>query len=213
MEQKLSVSSIQSEAERAEHARTGTRLANEMAAAGAALLAHMSTGGALAAIPETDPQQYVVAGTLAMIGQVLGQSPAPIPEQVASIEGLTRWTFDGGMTASVSKDGQWYAVKDVERLLATQSAKQGAHIPQVVREAIEAAFEDRDDWRTKIAAAVRTIGQASVEQATGAKEEILSLHRQLAAEKLRADQGWQRAEAKSKECIELRERMAEKGSK
>ena len=39
-------------------------------------------------------------------------------------------------------------------------------------------------------------------------DEILALHRQLAAEKLRADQGWERAEAKSKECIELRERMA-----
>jgi hypothetical protein len=39
-------------------------------------------------------------------------------------------------------------------------------------------------------------------------EEILALHRQLAAEKLRADQGWERADAKSKECIELRERMA-----
>jgi hypothetical protein len=41
-----------------------------------------------------------------------------------------------------------------------------------------------------------------------ATDEILSLHRQLAAEKLRADQGWQRAEAKSKECIDLRERQA-----
>ncbi|MFK3741388.1 hypothetical protein, partial [Massilia sp. TN1-12] len=38
-------------------------------------------------------------------------------------------------------------------------------------------------------------------------DEILSLHRQLAAEKLRADQGWERAKAKSKECIELRERL------
>jgi len=38
--------------------------------------------------------------------------------------------------------------------------------------------------------------------------EILALHRQLAGEKLRADQGWARAEAKSRECIELRERMA-----
>lgn len=47
------------------------------------------------------------------------------------------------------------------------------------------------------------------EQAWEAREpEILALHRQLAAERLRADQGWARAEAKSKECIELRERMA-----
>lgn len=39
-------------------------------------------------------------------------------------------------------------------------------------------------------------------------EEILALHRQLAAERLRADQGWARAEAKSRECAELRERLA-----
>ena len=39
-------------------------------------------------------------------------------------------------------------------------------------------------------------------------DEIISLHRQLAAEKLRANQGWGRAEAKSRECINLRERMA-----
>lgn len=41
-----------------------------------------------------------------------------------------------------------------------------------------------------------------------AHQEILALHRQLAAERLRADQGWERAEAKSKECAELRERLA-----
>jgi hypothetical protein len=31
---------------------------------------------------------------------------------------LTRWTFDGGMTAQVSKDGQWVAFKDLEWRLA-----------------------------------------------------------------------------------------------
>jgi hypothetical protein len=46
------------------------------------------------------------------------------------------------------------------------------------------------------------------EVAASEKDEILSLHRQLAGERLRADQGWERAEAKSRECIELRERQA-----
>lgn len=41
-----------------------------------------------------------------------------------------------------------------------------------------------------------------------ANDEILALHRQLAAEKLRADRAEARATAKSRECIELRERMA-----
>jgi len=45
-------------------------------------------------------------------------------------------------------------------------------------------------------------------RALKAEEEVLSLHRQLAAEKLRADQGWERGEAKSRECLDLRERMA-----
>lgn len=38
--------------------------------------------------------------------------------------------------------------------------------------------------------------------------EVLALHHKLAAETLRADQGWERAEAKSKECNELREQLA-----
>jgi hypothetical protein len=49
---------------------------------------------------------------------------------------------------------------------------------------------------------------ASTAQGEELAEEILTLHRQLAAEKLRANQGWERAEAKSRECLQLRERMA-----
>lgn len=41
-----------------------------------------------------------------------------------------------------------------------------------------------------------------------ADEEILALHRRLAAETLRADRAEARATAKSRECIELRERIA-----
>jgi hypothetical protein len=52
------------------------------------------------------------------------------------------------------------------------------------------------------------LGNGSVAAPVQTAEEVLALHRQLAAEKLRADQGWARAEAKSTECIELRERMA-----
>lgn len=67
----------------ATHAKESTRLANAFANAGAAFLRHMGTGGALAAIPDTDPQQYVVAGTLAMIGEVL--------PKVESIAGQAQW--------------------------------------------------------------------------------------------------------------------------
>lgn len=54
-----------------EFTATRTMLANAMATAGAELLQYMKTAGALAAIPNTDPQQYVVAGTLQIIGKLL----------------------------------------------------------------------------------------------------------------------------------------------
>jgi hypothetical protein len=43
-------------------------------------------------------------------------------------------------------------------------------------------------------------------------DEVLALHRKLAGETLRANQGWERAEAKASECNELRERMAQRAS-
>lgn len=75
------------------------------------------------------------------------------------------------------------------------------------------AAEDDDILDNITDAAIAAMGQLATPPATtGAStaehEEILTLHRQLAAEKLRADQGWERAEAKSRECINLRERMA-----
>jgi hypothetical protein len=64
--------------------RTG--LANAFADAGRDLLNYMGTGAALAAIPNTDPPQYVVAGTLPMIAKMLPgvepTSPAVAPSQV-----------------------------------------------------------------------------------------------------------------------------------
>jgi hypothetical protein len=72
--------------------------------------------------------------------------------------------------------------------------------------------KDRD-WASERTAriddrcAARAASQAAPEQANQS-EEVLALHRQLAGEKLRADRAETRADSKSKECIELRERMA-----
>jgi hypothetical protein len=107
---------------------TRTKLLMKLAEAGrAALEFDPLAASALAAIPNTDPQQYVAAGTLKMIAKVLPSVDAP---------------------------------------------------------AVQA------------------------EQSTSSNEEILALHRLLAAEKLRADRESARADAKSRECIELRDRMA-----
>ncbi|MFS2027110.1 hypothetical protein [Massilia sp. CT11-137] len=48
-----------------------TMLANAFATAGAELLEYMGVSSALAAIPNTEPPQYVVAGTLQMIAKAL----------------------------------------------------------------------------------------------------------------------------------------------
>ncbi|WP_407306195.1 hypothetical protein [Acinetobacter sp.] len=107
---------------------------------------------------------------------------APIPEQASGVEGLAEeleriaQSWDG---CEYDAPGEILDIGASLRRefssLTTQSAKQGAQVPKVIREAIEAAFEEHGDWRYKIAAAVRAIGevvpaQASVEQATGAKQ-------------------------------------------
>jgi hypothetical protein len=48
----------------------------------------------------------------------------------------------------------------------------------------------------------------AAQPAPAPSEEVLALHRLLAAEKLRADKGWQRYEAKNRECLNLREKLA-----
>lgn len=79
-----------------------TELANAFAQAGAEFLDVMGVGGALAAIPNTMPQQYVVAGTFAAIGKVLLQSSPPIPEQAASMEAAVLASADNPSTAGAA---------------------------------------------------------------------------------------------------------------
>jgi hypothetical protein len=52
------------------------KLVQNVTNAAEAWLAYMCTDGAVAAIPNTDPQQYVVAGTLKMIAKVLPSDDA-----------------------------------------------------------------------------------------------------------------------------------------
>jgi len=54
-----------------------TELANQMAAAGAALLDFTGTACAMAAIPDTEPQQYVAAGTPENIAAILPATISP----------------------------------------------------------------------------------------------------------------------------------------
>lgn len=100
--------------------------------------------------------------------------------QGASIEAdlskLTRWTFDGGMTAEVSKDGQWVRYKDLEVIAArrTPAATTGAssvkpwkaRIPMqsTTQECLEAACAEIADLRAQLAATKENL-QAAVQEA------------------------------------------------
>jgi hypothetical protein len=114
-----------------EFSATRTMLANAMATAGAELLEYMGAGGALAAIPNTEPQQYVVAGTLGMIGKMLpadGLSAAGAAKGgITSLEGLARygWTENtslGMIDLLPRQDGAYVKFADVERLLANAAS-------------------------------------------------------------------------------------------
>jgi hypothetical protein len=58
-------------------------------------------------------------------------------------------------------------------LFAAPVAPAGAQIPDVIREAVEAAFEDRAGWRTKIAAAVRALDDDGAQNAEAIRNQAL----------------------------------------
>jgi len=104
-----------------------TYLANAFAAAGAELLGYLAiTDTAVAAISDTQPQKYAVAGTLngilSMAGKMMGE------DGVTGLEGLTRWEPRGSRSSATgalmhpSEDGTWLHVEDVELLLAAPAA-------------------------------------------------------------------------------------------
>jgi hypothetical protein len=148
-----------------------TELAGYFADSGAALLAYMGSSSALAAIPDSEPPRYVVAGTPEEIVKLLPAAGA-IAELVAAqptaasaaSEGLTTWperiwlqhgcdevpsyadacgVFDGVTWCEdhISRTDVEYVRAD----LATQSAKQGAANP-VEPSALVASIAELDAW-------------------------------------------------------------------
>jgi len=101
-----------------------TALANAFAAAGADWLGYMGmTDTVVAAIPDTQPQKYAVAGTLkgilSMAGKMMGE------DGNAGLEGLTRYDLQGEFCITgfaEQKDGTFVKFADVERLLAAPAA-------------------------------------------------------------------------------------------
>jgi len=100
---------------------TRTCLANAFAAAGAELLVYQPlVSAAVAAIPDTKPEKYAIAGTLPgilhMAGKMMGE------EGGTGLEGLTRYDDQSGACLR-DPDGEYVKFSDVERLLAARAAE------------------------------------------------------------------------------------------
>jgi hypothetical protein len=64
-------------------------------------------------------------------------------EEGIDLDRLTRWTFDGGMTAAVAKDGQWLRYDDAKRALARRAAPLAHPIGQGSADPILATWPER----------------------------------------------------------------------
>lgn len=100
------------------------------------------------------------------------------------------------------------AIENSIRDLVAQAEQRDAPVPDRICILISQYGDERADDTPASPETMGKIIRAIREHYAAQNDEILSLHRRLAGEKLRADQGWARAEAKSKECIQLRDRMA-----
>jgi len=92
---------------------------------------------------------------------------------------LRRLASDGAhfQTKAVDASVLTEAADEIERL-ARQSQQAVQTVPEVVREAVAAAFEDRPGWRTKIAAAVRAIDAVAPASQEGAHAALEEVHHQ-----------------------------------
>ena len=280
---------------------TRTGLANAFAAAGAELLNYMGSSATQAAIPDTQPEKYAIAGTLPgilqMAGKMMGEEAAekPTDERIFALWGMAIEQFQRH-EAGVSVHPSIYLSRAIEaELLAARAAaekptgdltdaqiietmakysrflepglysqtdfdcpedmisfardiERAANAAHFERQAqaepltvkvernrvwivrgnqsfmLDYAADEGDDpaeieWYANQLRAVLSGFTPDVKIAVPSAaalrdevrtqhDEILALHRRLAAETMRADDGWRRADAKSRECIELRERMA-----
>jgi hypothetical protein len=146
-----------------------TALANAFAAAGADWLGYMGmTDTVVAAIPDTQPQKYAVAGTLkgilSMAGKMMGE------DGVTGLEGLTRYS-DEEIASAPCAHRSFYDAADVERLLAAPAAVEkptDKHV-QAVRRAAECVESyGRDDLAVLLREVAADLSsQPAVSQPTG----------------------------------------------
>ena len=139
-----------------EFTATRTMLANGFATAGAELLDYMGTAAALAAIPNTEPPRYVVAGTLAMIAKVLPSADVQAAATVLTderIDEIARKECDEEKYGFIfNKDGR-FSVNSFARAIEAEVL---AHAG-VTAEPAAIKLDDIEQYRMQMAA----IGTAS----------------------------------------------------
>jgi hypothetical protein len=89
------------------------KLVQNVTNAAEAWLAYMCTDGAVAAIPNTDPQQYVVAGTMKMISKVLPNVEATLPTVRQQADLTLRAAIEKALEGRHIEDGTVAAFDDV----------------------------------------------------------------------------------------------------
>lgn len=118
------------------------------------------------------------------LAQEFGYPPIqPIPEQVAQasgIEGLTRYSEHwSGVGMAMDPSGEYVLLSQVERLLATQSAKQGAQRlnlsgehAQIINKQVAEWIQERDRLQDLINTATGGASQAAPEQAAQVQADV-----------------------------------------
>jgi DNA repair exonuclease SbcCD ATPase subunit len=100
---------------------------------------------------------------------------------------------------------------DTISMLSAQIGAQDMNVTSLIYDLAEAGAADSEKYKVLVARAEEL--KKGINAAWDSKaEDIGALYRKIASEKLRADLGWARVQSKSRECIELRERMAKKAA-
>lgn len=166
-------------------------LANAFATAGAELMEYMGVSSALAAIPNTEPPQYVVAGTLQMIAKVLPKgSAAERPTGDLTDEQINEMYEEATSYQLVDEDyaGVRLFVRAIERAaIAAHLERQAQAEP-----ATSALKRERDRFERMFVAACEALGAINealgLDPDDGGAEPILAAIEELKAQAAPASQ-------------------------
>ncbi|HBI71520.1 MAG TPA: hypothetical protein DDZ22_21620 [Massilia sp.] len=171
-----------------------TELANQMAAAGAAALDFNATAAVLAAIPDTEPQQYVAAGTPENIAAILPATISPARRMRHGDRPTEALVFDEPAATSGDDPAGTSIVQDVRDLFSACGfeVREGAGFCELVGSIdaggvlVEAVLTDFGTRRIESAAAPARTGRELMDiWNAGAKEVAKTERLQKACDILR----------------------------